>query len=208
LRNYYLGHEDSIKNILSNFNSKKIKAINYGENIYKVTAKLLAKGKIIGWFQGRAEFGPRALGNRSILCKPFPVSMRNHINAKVKFRESFRPFAPSILKEDLHKYFEINQDSEHMLIACKAKSRYKKFMSATVHVDNSCRVQSVSQKTNKNFWTLLNEFKKETGVPVLLNTSFNIKGMPIVNNSKDAIECFLKYKIDHLVIGNYLIDKI
>jgi len=207
LTNYYLGHKDSLKNILSNFNSKKINAINYGENIFKVTAKLLAKGKIVGWFQGRAEFGPRALGNRSILCKPFPVSMRDHINSKVKFRESFRPFAPSVLEEELHNYFDINQTSEHMLLACEAKNRKKKFISATVHVDNSCRVQSVSKKTNKKFWNLLNEFKKETEIPVLLNTSFNIKGMPIVNNSKDAIECFLKYKIDHLIIDNYLINK-
>lgn len=205
---YYLGHADSTKNILSNFNVKKINYVNYGDNIFKVTAKLLAKGKIVGWFQDRAEFGPRALGNRSILCKPFPASMRDHINSKVKFRESFRPFAPSILKEDLHEYFDISQDSEHMLLACKAKNSKKKFISATVHVDSSCRVQSVSEKTNKKFWNLLNEFKKETGIPVLLNTSFNIKGMPIVNNSKDAIECFLKYKIDYLVIGTYLINKI
>ena len=167
----------------------------------------MEKGKIIGWFQNRAEFGPRALGNRSILCKPYPSSMRDYLNKKVKFREEFRPFAPAILEEQLNEYFDINQKSEHMLIACRVKKNKKKIIPATVHIDNSCRVQSVNKQLNFQFWSLLNEFNNITGIPVLLNTSFNIKGMPIVNTSEDAIECFLKYKIDYLVIDNFLVRK-
>ena len=176
-------------------------------NIFHETAKLIYDGNIIGWFQGATEFGPRALGNRSILCKPYPASMRDHINKNVKFREYFRPFAPAVLEENLYDYFKIKQSSPHMLIACKVNKEKKRIIPAVVHVDDSCRAQSVSQELNPSFWNLINEFKNLTEVPVLLNTSFNIKGQPIVNNPEDAIQCFKKYNIDYLVMDSLLVKK-
>ena len=202
---FYKGYSDRNISILKNI---KLSKLYYKKiNNYSLVADFLLKGKIISWFQDSAEFGPRALGNRSILSRPYPLSIKDHINKNVKFREYFRPFAPAIMKEYLYDYFEINQESDHMLIACKVKKNKKKFIPATVHIDNSCRVQSVSKKTNKKFWLLLNEFYKLSKVPVLLNTSFNIKGQPIVNNSLDAIKCFKKYKIDYLVIDNFILSK-
>ena len=204
--NFSLGHKETSTEIKKNINKHKLKFKTH-KNIYKKVAKLILEGKIIGWFQDGSEFGPRALGNRSILCKPYPSSMRDHINKKVKFREEFRPFAPAILKEHLYKYFKINQESHHMLIACEVIENKKKEIDATVHVDNSCRVQSVDKKINVKFWKLINEFYKISNVPVLLNTSFNIKGLPIVNTSEDAIRCFKKYKIDYLVLNDMLLSK-
>ena len=134
--------------------------------------------------------------------------MKDYINKKVKFREHFRPFAPAILSENSKEYFYLNQDSDHMLIATKVKPDKKKIIAATVHTDNSCRVQTVSKKSNNKFYSLISNFNKITNVPVVLNTSFNIKGQPIVNNPIDAIECFLKYKIDSLAIGDYIVEKI
>ena len=168
---------------------------------------MLINKKIIGWFQDSAEFGPRALGNRSILASPNPSKMRDIINKNVKFRESFRPFAPAILEEYSKDYFEINQPSEYMLIACNVKPKMKKYIPATVHVDNTCRVQTVTRKSNLKFYNLLKSMYHKTNVPVLLNTSFNIKGQPIVNSPKDAILCFLKYNIDFLFIGEYILKK-
>ncbi len=203
--NFYKGHSDTYLQILKNI--KKTKMSFKIMNNFSLVANLLSQGKIIAWFQGEAEFGPRALGNRSILSRPYPLNMKDHINKNVKFREYFRPFAPAILEEYLFDYFDINQKSEHMLIACKVKNNRKKNIPATVHVDNTCRVQSVSKKSNLKFWQLLSEFNKITNIPVLLNTSFNIKGQPIVNNSDDAIRCFKKYAIDYLVIDNVIISK-
>ena len=154
------------------------------DNLFK---KLKSTG-MVGVANGKAEFGPRALGNRSILSKPYPEQMRDHINKNVKFREYFRPFAPAVLEEDLYNYFSINQSSPHMLIACNVKKDKKKLIPAVVHVDNTCRTQSVSKNINFKFWKLINEFKKISGIPVLLNTSFNIKGQPIVNSPMDAID--------------------
>ncbi len=205
--NFYLGHREKKTDIIKALKKKKLKFIDLKENIFSETAKFLSEGKIIGWFQGGAEFGPRALGNRSILCKPFPIKMKDHLNINVKFREKFRPFAPAVLEEEYKKYFDITQKSPHMLIACKVKKDKKKIIPAVVHIDDTCRVQTVNRQINKELWTLLNDFKKKTSVPVLLNTSFNIKGQPIVNTSIDAINCFLKYKIDILVLGTILVKK-
>ena len=177
------------------------------KDIAAKTAALLSQGKIVGWFQGRAEFGPRALGNRSILCKPNPQSMRDHVNARVKFREEFRPFAPAVLRRYANKYFDIKQESPHMLFAVQALSEHINEIDATVHVDNSCRVQTVDELGNKKFADLLEEFFRLTGVPVLLNTSFNIKGMPVVNNAVDAVGCFVATNIDVLVAGDYIVEK-
>lgn len=205
--NFYLGSRFSKKEILTILKNKKINFVDCKEKIFTKTAELISQGKIIGWFQGATEFGPRALGNRSILCKPYPEQMRDHINKNVKFREYFRPFAPAVLEEDLYDYFSINQSSPHMLIACNVKKDKKKLIPAVVHVDNTCRAQSVSKNINFKFWKLINEFKKISRIPVLLNTSFNIKGQPIVNSPMDAIDCFKKYKIDYLIMDTFLIKK-
>ena len=205
--NFYVGSRENKISICKTLNKKRIKFKDFKDKIFEITADYLEKGKIVGWFQGASEFGPRALGNRSILCKPFPKNMRDHLNKNVKFREEFRPFAPAVLEEDYKEYFDINQKSPHMLIACKVRKNKKDIIPAVVHVDDTCRVQTVNKAVNKEFWNLINQFKKRTTIPVLLNTSFNIKGQPIVNTSEDAINCFLKYKIDILVLGSILIKK-
>ena len=197
---YYLGSSftnDEIEQQLKNFKIKYIKDKNLAKNI----AKQLANQRIIGWFQGGAEFGPRALGNRSILTAPFPKEM------KVKFRESFRPFAPAILSEFASSYFDIQQETPHMLIAANVKSDKISEIPAVVHVDNTARLQTVSSSDNLNFRKLIEAFHKETGCPVLLNTSFNVKGQPIVNSPLDAIKCFLSTEIDVLAIGDFVADK-
>ena len=204
--NSYLGSsysDDEIEKELKDSNLNYLKSLN----IFKDTAEQLSKGRIIGWFQGAAEFGPRALGNRSILCKPYPLEMKDHLNNQVKFRENFRPFAPAVLSEYQKDFFEINQDSFHMLIASKVKEDKKDVIPAVVHVDRSARVQTVTKNSNEKFYKLLLEFNNLTNIPVLLNTSFNVKGQPIVNSPKDAIETFKKTKIDVLSIGNFLLKK-
>jgi len=177
------------------------------DNLFDLVASRLADGKIIGWFQGGAEFGPRALGNRSILTRPFPAEMKDYLNARVKFREEFRPFAPAVLVEYFSEYFEIGQESPHMLIACQASEKARQEIPATVHVDNSCRVQTVRQDLNPKFYALLEAFLEHTGCPVLLNTSFNVKGQPIVNTPLQAIDCYLGTNIDCLVLGSYFVEK-
>ena len=204
--NFYLGSGFTNEYIGSILSKKKLRAIQ-PEDIYKTTAHRLEKGRIVGWFQGRAEFGPRALGNRSILTRPFPQDMKDYINSRVKFREEFRPFAPAVLYEYLEEYFEIQQESPHMLIACQATDKGKKVIPATVHFDNSCRVQTVKKENNVEFYKLLSAFFDSTGCPVLLNTSFNVKGQPIVNTPDQAIDCYLSTNIDCLVLGEYFLEK-
>jgi len=204
--NYYLGSvftDDEIEDaiIASGMPYEK------PDNLYQATAKILEEGQIIAWYQGRAEFGPRALGNRSILTKPFPAEMKDYINAKVKFREAFRPFAPAVLKEHCSTYFDISQESPHMLIACNVQPDKKDEIPAVVHVDDTCRVQTVGQDNNLRFRKLLEAFYDKTGVPVLLNTSFNVKGQPIVNTPEEAIDCFKSTAIESLVIGDYILTK-
>ena len=177
------------------------------DDLFKRVAKRLADGKIVAWFQGGAEFGPRALGNRSILTRPYPAEMKDYLNVRVKFREEFRPFAPAVLADFYQDYFEISQESPHMLIACQATAKARSEIPATVHVDNSCRVQTVREEQNRMFFLLLTAFFQETGCPVLLNTSFNVKGQPIVNTPAQAIECFSSTNIDCLVIGDFLVEK-
>ena len=207
-KDFYLGSNFSnnqIKKELIKF-KKKLK-FKFCKDITNVSAKIISDKKILGWFQGAAEFGPRALGNRSIVCQPFPASMKDHLNKNVKFRESFRPFAPAILDFKAKEFFKINQESPHMLMAVKVKNKMKKFIPAVVHVDNSSRTQTVSRKNNIKFYDLINNFYKISKIPVIVNTSFNIKGQPIVNDPKDAILCFLKYNIDYLAIGDYIVEK-
>ena len=186
------------------------KKFNSEEKLITETAKLLSQGKIIGWFQGKMEFGPRALGNRSILSSPYPRAMKEKVN-RIKIREQFRPFAGSILQEKVHEYFEVpekNHWSPFMIFCFKVKKEKRKALAAIVHEDNTCRIQTVNKEDNGRYYKLINKYYKLTGIPCILNTSFNLKGEPIVENPKQAIEDFLKTKMDYLVIGNYVVAKV
>lgn len=169
----------------------------------KYAAGLLAQGKILGWFQGRAEVGPRALGNRSILANPTIAEMKDIVNLRIKKREPFRPFAPAINEEYADDYLEIPYQTPFMLHVFGIKEEKKKEIPAVCHVDGSARWQTVSQKSNQLFWQLIEEFRKLTGTPVVLNTSFNVKGEPIVLTPTDAINCFLNSGLDSLVMGPF-----
>lgn len=204
--NSYLGSKFTTNEVKKILIKKKI-SFSSPKNIYDEVAHHISNGEIVACFQNGAEFGPRALGNRSILCKPYPAKMKDHLNLRVKFRENFRPFAPAVLKQDQKKYFDITQNSHHMLIACKAKKATMKEIPAVIHVDNSCRVQTVSKNTNLGFYKLLESFKKLTKCSVLLNTSFNVKGQPIVNSLEDAINTFQNTNIDILFIDKFIISK-
>jgi carbamoyltransferase len=173
----------------------------------KYAAEVVAKGKIIGWFQGRMEVGPRALGNRSILADPRCAEMKDRLNARVKHREGFRPFAPSILEECVSDYFEVNYPSPFMILVYGVRPEKEHEIAAVSHVDRTGRVQSVSKEHNPKYWRLIDEFRKITGVPVVLNTSFNVRGEPIVCTPKDALDCFLGTKIDYLFLGDLVLDK-
>lgn len=176
-------------------------------NIEKDTAKLLSEGNIIGWLQGASEIGPRALGNRSILCAPYPIKMKDLINQKIKHRENFRPFAPAMLEEELYNYFDIKDPSPYMLKVSKCKKEVENKIPATLNIDNTGRVQSVNSKQNKRFYKLLNEFYKLTNIPAILNTSFNDNGKPIIETPKDALVMFCTSELDYLVIDDYIISK-
>jgi carbamoyltransferase len=169
------------------------------------TVNRLADNKVVGWFQGRMEFGPRALGARSILADPRDPDMRDRINSSVKKRESFRPFAPSILEEKAHLYFEMDHPSPFMLETFQVKSPVS--LPAITHVDNSARVQTINEATNPRFARLLNAFERKTGCPILLNTSFNMRDEPIVCTPLDALLCFTRSEIDSLIIEDFIIDR-
>ena len=229
MKGAYLGPYFSDKEIL--ITNKKYKAVYENvesfEELSEIVAKLISEGNVIGWFQGRSEFGPRALGNRSILADPRNPEMQKKLNLKIKYREGFRPFAPSVLEEDYKEFFNGKTISPYMLLVKKIKEKIKlkipegywdlnywdklytnrsKLQSIT-HVDFSARIQTVSKNTNPRFWNLINEFKKITGVGVLVNTSFNVRGEPIVNSPEDAFKCFLNTEMDYLVIENFLYKK-
>jgi len=213
--------EKELKSIGANFET-----FNY-EDLIDKTADLLSKENAIGWFQGRMEFGPRALGNRSILADARSEKMQKNLNLKVKYRESFRPFAPSILREDLPNWFDINIDSPYMLLVADINLNKKIEMSdeqkklfgidklnikrseipAVTHVDYSARIQTVTKNTNKIYYDLISKFKEKTNCPVIVNTSFNVRGEPIVNSPTDAFNCFMGTELDYLIIGNCILDK-
>lgn len=191
----------------------------------KQTAKLIEAGKVVGWFQGRMEFGPRALGNRSILGDARSPRMQSVMNLKIKFRESFRPFAPAVLAELADQYFELDRESPYMLIVAPVQAQHKQQETATrsgldqvndqrstipavTHVDYSARIQTVSDKDNPKFYALIKEFYARTNCPVLVNTSFNVRGEPIVRTPCEAYTCFMRTDMDYLVIGNFLLDKV
>ena len=170
-------------------------------------AKLLSEQKIIGWFQGRMEMGPRALGNRSILADPRTAEMKDILNARVKFREGFRPFAPSVLEDQTGQWFETNYPSPYMILVYDVLPAKRPLIPAVTHVDGTGRVQSVSKEHNPRYYCLIEQFGNLTGVPVVLNTSFNIRGEPICLRPEQAIECFLKTGMDALFLGDYMLIK-
>jgi carbamoyltransferase len=199
---------------------------NY-DDLASEVADLLDKGNVIGWFQGRMEFGPRALGNRSILGDARNTEMQKKLNLKIKYRESFRPFAPSVLEEDNSKYFEINTPSPYMLLVADVRKELRNkipdnyyelpfrerlyinrsIIPAITHIDFSARVQSVNKETNPRYWTLIDKFREKTDFGVIVNTSFNVRGEPIVCSPEDAYKCFMRTEMDFLVMNNYLFDK-
>ncbi len=178
-----------------------------GQTICRETAKLLSEGNVFGWFQGRCEFGPRALGNRSILGDPRRPEMKDKLNKRVKFRQAFRPFAPIVLYERAKDIFLGEDESPFMLRAKQVRPEWKDRIPAIVHVDGTARVQTVRREQNERMYDLLTEFEKLTGVPVLVNTSFNIKGEPIVETPQDAMNCFVYTGIDYLALHDTLVAK-
>jgi len=172
----------------------------------ELVAKKIFNGEIIGWFNGRYEFGPRALGNRSILASPLIHNMRDILNKRVKFRENFRPFAAIVLQEDVGEYFDCNIENPYMLFVYGVKEEYRKIFPSITHIDNSVRIQTVSKTDNRELYYLLKAFKKISGYSVLINTSFNIKGEPIVSSPEDAIKSYKSSDIDSLVINNFIIE--
>ena len=170
------------------------------------TAKLISEGNVVGWFQGRMEFGPRALGARSILADPRDPKMRDTLNMKIKFREGFRPFAPSVLLDKTPEWFEIDCDSPYMLLVAQVREGKRTIPSVT-HVDNSARLQTVTRPEAPLYYDLIREFEKITGVPIVINTSFNVRGEPIVCTPRDAYLCFMRTNMDHLVLGHHVLDK-
>jgi len=176
--------------------------------IPEITAKLLSGGKIIGWFQGGSELGPRALGHRSIICDPRKSIMRDVLNKKVKHREEFRPFAASVLAERASDYFELGIESPFMLFVSDVREGKIKKIPAVVHSDNTCRIQTLTKRENGIFYELVNKFYGLTKVPMILNTSFNVAGEPLVETPDDAVKCFLNTEMDYLVMHNYVLKKI
>ena len=224
----YLGPSFDDFEIENDLKRLRAKYTKFSENdILKIAAEELSKEKTIGWFQGRMEFGPRALGARSIIADPRSNKMQKNLNLKVKFRESFRPFAPSIIREDVSKWFELDCDSPYMLLVANVNKSIRKEMTseekklfgidklnikrsdipAVTHVDYSARIQTVHKNTNPRYYKLLQSFKKITGCPVLVNTSFNIRGEPIVCSVEDAYRCFMGTNLDILICGNFILYK-
>ena len=228
MKGSYLGpsyKDDEIENDLKKLNAKFIKLDE--SNLVKIVAKKLSENNTVGWFQGKMEFGPRALGARSILADPRSDKMQKELNLKIKFRESFRPFAPSVLENKVSEWFEIKNESPYMLLVSDIKKTKQIEMSekdkslfgidklnvkrstipAVTHVDYSARIQTVHKSTNRKYYDLIDEFDKLTGCPILVNTSFNVRGEPIVNTVADAFNCFMGTNLDILAIGNFLLYK-
>ena len=204
--NIYVGPSYSDMEIISFLKSENIRYKTFErQSLLERTATLISEGKIVGWYQGKMEWGPRALGNRSILADPRDPKMKDILNEKIKHREQFRPFAPSIMEEFMSEYFDISVDSPYMLMVAKVKQPEK--IPAVTHVDGTGRLQTVSKKVNQLYYDLINEFYKITGIPVLINTSMNVMGEPIVNTLSQAYAMITKTDMDYLVMGKNLISK-
>ena len=207
-----------------------IKATYYSKSdseLFNELSKLLDEGKVLGWFNGNMEFGPRALGGRSIIGDPRNQKMQSVMNLKIKYRESFRPFAPSVLEEEVSSHFEMENKSPYMLLVAPVKKEIcyemnaqqenlfgieklnipRSSIPAITHVDYSARVQTVSKNSNARYYNLINAFKKRTGCPILINTSFNVRGEPIVCSPQDAYRCFMRTEMDVLVLENQILYK-
>lgn len=210
MRHAYLGRRyprEDASRVLASFPARAVTRHKRIADIAAATAEHLDAGKVVAWFKGGSEFGPRALGNRSILADPRNPAMKDLLNARVKHRQSFRPFAPAVLAERSHEIFEGDADSPFMLLSMRVRPEWRERVPAIVHIDGSARVQTVHRESNPAFYALLEAFAKRTGVPVLLNTSFNVRGEPIVETPADAMKCFLGTGIDILVIDDLLIEK-
>lgn len=225
----YLGPDYSDKEIEAMI--KKMKAVSQKASSFEIlandTAAHIAQGAVVGWFQGRIEFGPRSLGNRSILGDARNAEMQKKLNLKIKYREGFRPFAPSVLEEDVEEFFDIQSSSPYMLMIAPVKENRRKILpdnfhqldlwqrlytersdiQSVTHLDFSARIQTVSKSTNSRYWELINSFKKLTGYGLVVNTSFNVRGEPPVCSPEDAYRCFMRTEMDYLVLGDYLFDK-
>ncbi len=229
MKGAYLGPDFSEKEVLGvirKYNAKYEHFSDFNELI-SIVAKKIDEGNVVGWFQGRMEYGPRALGNRSILGDARNPEMQKKMNLKIKYREGFRPFAPTVLEEDIQDYFDLDRPSPYMLFVIQVlPNRIKSLpedyhnmplydrlyylrsdVPAITHIDYSARIQSVNRDTNPRYWGLINEFKKQTGYGIIVNTSFNVRGEPIVCTPDDGFRCFMRTEMDYLVIGDYLFDK-
>jgi len=208
LRHVFLGPSFSAEEIYKLLSSTPLRFQDFRgkeQDLLSATVDRLAEGKVLGWFNGRMEFGPRALGARSILADPRRAEMRDRINALVKMRESFRPFAPAVLVEKANQFFDIDHPSPFMLETCQVHSTIN--LPAITHVDGSARIQTVDAATNPRFYRLLQTFDQRTGCPILLNTSFNMRDEPIVCSPAEALRCFVRSHLDGLIIGDFLIDR-
>jgi carbamoyltransferase len=207
MRHVYYGPEYSDAEILRDLESTGCKCHKLQEEeLIRRTVKAISEGKIVGWFQGRMEFGPRALGNRSILADPRRHDMKDILNSRIKYREPFRPFCPSILAERVGEYFETDYPSPFMVMAYKIKPQKRQQIPAVTHGDGTGRLQTVEHDVNPRYWKLIHRFGEMTGVPVLLNTSFN-ENEPIVQTPSQAIDCFLRTRMDVLSIGGFIVFK-
>ena len=224
----YLGPDFSNGTITSFINKNNYKAVKLDEgDLIKKISGLIADEKVIGWFQGRMEFGPRALGARSIIGDARSSGMQSVMNLKIKFRESFRPFAPSVLADKISEYFDANYASPYMLLVADVKKERRKRLAeadekltgfdkrnvirsdipAITHVDYSARLQTVHPETNPLYYKLIKQFDEDQNCALIINTSFNVRGEPIVCTPEDAYKCFMRTNMDYLVLGNFLLDK-
>lgn len=203
----FLGPEFSEDEIQEYLDGLGIENVHYGrEELLREAARLIAEQHVVGWFQGRMEWGPRALGNRSILADARNPENQSRVNLKIKFRESFRPFAPAVLMERSAEYFDLDRPSPYMLLTAQVREE-KRHIPSVTHVDGSARLQTVAREENPMFYDLIREFERQTGCPVLINTSFNVRGEPIVCTPHDAFKCFMRTDMDFLVMGSAVLDK-
>jgi carbamoyltransferase len=207
MKGAYTGPEFSHHEIRAALEQSALTFESYNdEQVTKRGAQDIANGLVVGWFQGRMEFGPRALGNRSIVVDPRRAEMKDILNDRIKKRELFRPFAPSILEEHVGDYFEQTHPAPTMLMVYQIREERRKEIPAVTHVDGSGRLQTVSREVNERYYQLISDFAELTGVPLILNTSFN-ENEPIVCTPQEAIECFRKTKMDVLYLGNYAVRR-